>query len=237
MLVMHRAKRTWQQQVTRYISLTDFARAKFIEAGFAGNHIRVKPNFLASDPGFNETLGNYMIYIGRLTPEKGVFTLLAAWKSLPDIPLKIVGDGPAFNQLHEIIEQKNLENVELLGSKPSTQTMNLLKEARALLFPSEWYETFGRVAIEAFACRVPVIASRIGAIAEVVTDGENGFYFTPGAPREAAAAVRRLWDNPSLAEAMANSARRTYETRYKPDKNYQMLMSIYEEVTRRKNQQ
>lgn len=230
MLTLHRARGTWKKQVNRYISLTHFARDKFIEAGFDPAHIVVKPNFLTADPGYNPDRGDYAVFIGRLTYEKGVMTLLKAWEALPNIPLKIIGDGPIMDEAAETIAHQDLHQVELLGRMPPVEALEVVKGARALVFPSEWYETFGRVAIEAFACGVPVIASRIGAIAEVVDHEQTGYLFNPGDSDDLARQVRALWDDPDRVAQMSSTARQTYEEKYTPASNLAQLEAIYQSV-------
>ena len=137
--------------------------------------------------------GRGAIFAGRLAPEKGVLTILKAWRELPDIGLRIIGDGPMRRELERFIASEGLEDrVELMGHQPPERVLELLGESGCVIFPSEWYETFGRVAAEAFACGVPVVASRLGAMAEVVTDGQDGRLFEPGNAESLAAAVREV---------------------------------------------
>jgi glycosyltransferase involved in cell wall biosynthesis len=149
MITLHRALGTWNL-VDRFIALTEFARQKFIEGGFPPEKISVKPNFVHPDPGPGEGRGGYALFVGRLSPEKGLGTLLMAWERLGGkVPLKIVGDGPLAPEVQEA--QKRIPGVEWLGRKAPEEVYALMGEASFLVFPSEWYETFGRVAIEAFA--------------------------------------------------------------------------------------
>ena len=226
MLTIHRRLKTWQKQVDIYIALTEFARQKFIKGGIPSDKIVVKPNFIHPDPRPNNTAGNYVIFIGRLSPEKGLRTLLKAWRNLKGIPLKLVGDGPLMTEVQK--EAGALPNVEVLGWREYEGTIALFKGARLLVFPSEWYETFGRVAVEAFACGVPVVASRLGAMAEIIDDGRTGLLFEPGDSRDLASKVRWLFEHPEKAKAMGRNARAEYEKKYTPELNYKMLLRIYE---------
>jgi glycosyltransferase involved in cell wall biosynthesis len=136
---------------------------KFIEGGLPAEKIVVKPNFVYPDPGVGLGSGGYALYVGRLSEEKGVDTLLEAWEQLSvKIPLKIVGDGPLASQVAEFT--KRLPQVEWLGRRGIAEVHALMGESKFLIFPSKWYETFGRVAVEAFAKGTPVIASKIGAM-------------------------------------------------------------------------
>lgn len=228
MLTFHRIKQTWSRLVNKYIALTQFAKNKFVEAGMPSEKIVVKPNFIP-DPGVGTNPGNHMVFIGRLTTEKGVRTLLRAWESNPDIPLKLIGNGPLFEELEETIRSKQL-SVELLGQLDRDQVFQVLKQARCLIFPTELYETFGRVTIEAFACGKPVIASRIGAVAELVENGKTGLQFTPGDAHEIATHAKFLWDNPDTSIKMGQEARTTYEVNYTSQSNYLQLIEIYKQV-------
>ena len=226
MLTAHRTMQTWTEMVDVYIALTEFARQKFIEGGLPAEKIIVKPNFVHPDPGSGEGRGGYALFVGRLSPEKGVRTLLSAWKLLRGkVPLKIVGDGPLAAWVAEAAQQ--MPGVDWLGRMPVAEVYDLMGEAAFLIFPSEWYETFGRVAIEAFAKGTPVIASNIGAIAELVDSGRVGLQFRPGDPEDLAAKVEWLLEHPVELAQMRREARTEFEAKYTAEKNYQQLMEIY----------
>jgi glycosyltransferase involved in cell wall biosynthesis len=228
MLAVHCWLKTWQEQVDSYITLTEFCKQKFIEGGLPSEKIHVKPNFVDRDPGLRKGNGHYALFVGRLSSEKGVWTMLLAWQGLGRIPLKIVGNGPLMSDVQVFLQKKKLESVEVLGHRTPADVALLMKGARFLLFPSEWYETFGLVAIEAFACGVPVIASRLGAMAEIVDEGQTGLLFNPGDPEDLADKVRWAVDHPDVMCCMGKSARGVYVERYTPEKNYQILLDIYE---------
>jgi glycosyltransferase involved in cell wall biosynthesis len=210
-----------------YIALTEFSRRKFIAGGLPGQNIIVKPNFVDFDPGSKDKTGDYALFIGRLSTEKGIKTLLKAWYLSKPIPLKVIGDGPLMGELKTIVQSQKLRDVELMGHKPYQEVITLMKGARFLIFPSVLFETFGRVAIEAFVCGVPVIASRLGAMAEIVEDGRTGVHFNPGDPVDLATKVEWAWTNSSKMEEMGRNARREYEEKYTAERNYKMLMEIY----------
>jgi glycosyltransferase involved in cell wall biosynthesis len=227
MLAVHRTLRTWLSQVNVFITLSEFARQKFIAAGLPGEKIFVKPNFVASDPGMGSGSGDYVLYVGRLSVEKGLDTLLAAWKSLKaPVTLKIIGDGPLSEQVRQAA--RDMENVEWLGRQSLQQTYDLMGEAMVLVFPSKWYETFGRVAIEAFAKGTPVIASNIGAIAELVASERTGWLFQPGNAGNLAAQIDWAISHPQQRQAMRIEARKEFERFYTAAANYQKLMEIYQ---------
>lgn len=226
MLVVHRALGTWSKQVNLFISLSEFARQKFIEAGWPGEKIVVKPNFVHPDPGVGSGSGGYALFVGRLSVEKGLDVLLKAWKTLGSaVPLKIVGDGPLAPQV--VAATQRLPHITWLGRKPMSEVYQLMGEAQMLIFPSKWYETFGRVAVEAFAKGTPVIASNIGAIAELVDSGRTGLLFSPSDPADLAAKVEWAISHPQQLQQMRDRARAEFEAKYTARSNYARLREIY----------
>jgi glycosyltransferase involved in cell wall biosynthesis len=227
MLTMHRAIGTWNNLVDVYIALTHFSRQKLIQGGVPAQKIVVKPNFVHPDPGVGTGKGGYALYVGRLSVEKGLDTLLAAWEQIGDrIPLKIVGDGPLSEMV--ISAKEKLPKVEWLGRRSISEVHALMGEASVLIFPSKWYETFGRVAVEAFAKGTPVIAAKIGAIAELVDHGRTGLHFQPGDGQDLANWVDWAMTHPLELSNMRQEARTEFETKYTATKNYQQLLEIYE---------
>lgn len=233
MITIHRALGTWMKMVDVYIALTEFARQKFISAGFPPEKIVVKPNFIHPDPGVGNGNGGYALFVGRLSVEKGLDTLLTAWENLGGkIPLKIVGDGPLADKVKKAVTE--LPTVEWLGRKPMSEVHYLMGEAKFLIFPSKWYETFGRVAVEAFAKGTPAIAANIGAIAEVVDSGRTGLHFQPGDAKDLASKVEWALTNPKKIAQMRQEVRNEFETKYTAKKNYLRLMEIYRQVKSQK---
>jgi len=229
MLSIHHLLNTWTQMVDCYIALTEFARQKFIQGGLPAEKIVVKPHFISPDPGVGSGKGGYALYVGRLSLEKGLDTLLAAWEKLGGkIPLKIIGDGHLRDQVAVAVNQ--LPHVEWLGRKPIHEVYDLMGEAKMLIFPSKWYETFGRVVIEAFAKGTPVIAANIGAIAELVDSGRTGLHFAPNDPEDLAIKVETILANPTLLSQMRQEARAEFEAKYTAQQNYQQMMTIYNQV-------
>jgi glycosyltransferase involved in cell wall biosynthesis len=224
MLTAHRALRTWARKVTLFFTLTDFARRKLIEGGLPAARIAVKPNFIDPDPGPGDGRGGYAIFVGRLSPEKGLATLLAAWQLLPEpVPLKIVGDGPQA----ELVRQAAARDprIEWLGRRSPEDVLDLVGAAACLVMPSLWYETFGRTIIEGFARGTPAIVSRLGAMAELVHEGRTGLLFEPGNAADLALKVRRLLADPV---GMRPEARRDYERKYTAAINYELLLGLYQ---------
>jgi glycosyltransferase involved in cell wall biosynthesis len=228
LLIAHRAGRTWTNLVDVYIAaLSEFAREKFIRGGLPAEKIVVKPNFVYPDPGPGQGRGGYALYVGRLAPEKGLDTLLAAWTRLDrQIPLKIVGDGPLAASVARAAKLHS--EIEWLGQQPMERVLDVMKDARALLVPSVWYEGLPRVIVEAYALGLPVIASNLGAMASLIEHGRTGLHFSPGDPGDLAAKVEWAFAHADDLAEMRCKARAEFEAKYSPERNYQMLMDIYE---------
>jgi glycosyltransferase involved in cell wall biosynthesis len=233
MLSIHRGLGTWNKMVDRYIALTEFARTKLIEGGLPADRVVIKKNFLQDDPGQGAGDGDFALFIGRLTVEKGIRTLLQAWRELgANIRLKIIGDGPLRSEVQQAAAE--IAGVDYLGRVDDAGLDQHLGAARFLVFPSEWYEGLPRTIIEAFAKGTPVIGSHIGSVADLIIDGETGWRFQPG---DVAGLVgKALWmtTNPAQASAMRNSARQHYLREYTAESNYPVLMSIYQEAINRR---
>ena len=233
MVGTHRRLGTWIDGIDRYIALSQFAKTKFVEAGFPGNKIVVKPNFVPTDPGIRADAGDYGLYIGRLSPEKGPFVLLQAASLLQtNCKIRFVGDGPELPLLKTISSQKNLANVEFFGWCQGDQVLQHLKRARFLVVPSTCYENFPLTIAEAFACGVPVICSRIGSLPEIVTDHKTGLLFKTGDVENLASRIDWAYSHQREMMSMGNAARGEYEGRFTAEANYRQLMGIYSAAMR-----
>ena len=231
MTAFHTVKGTWMNAVDLYIALTRFVRDKFVEAGFPAEKLTVKNNFVYPDPGVGTGEGGYALFVGRLSPEKGLDTLLAAWKQLGrEWTLKIVGDGPMAAEIEAFCAEH--PSVEWLGARARDETARLMGDARVLIFPSKWYETFGRVAMESFAAGTPVIASRLGAMAEICEEMRTGRLFEAGNASDLAEKLRWVIDNPEPMTAMRATARETFERRFTMQENCRVLIQAYEQAQR-----
>jgi glycosyltransferase involved in cell wall biosynthesis len=234
MTAWHRMIGTWEKRVSRYIALTEFARAKFIEGGLPKEKIVVKPNFVETDAGFAEApdTRNYALYVGRLSKEKGLMTALEAWRLLDSNTsaqeFHIIGEGPMEEEARAFVAQHSLDSVRFLGSKPFSEVLETMKIARMLLFPSLLYETFGKSMVEAFSGGTPVIASHLGALAEVVSDGRTGFHFAVGNAQNLAECIQRMNAlSPQEYAIMRRAARAEYEAHYTAEANMRLLENIY----------
>ncbi len=220
MLALHRGLRTYDQQVTRYIALNNFCRDKFIEGGLPAARVMVKPNFVDLPAG-PESAREGGLFVGRLSPEKGLELLTTALDSLPDTRITVVGSGP--------LEARVAAHRGLLatGALPFAAIVERMRGARFLVLPSVWYENFPRTLVEAYACGLPVIASRLGALAELVEDGVTGLLFEAGSASDLASKLRWAQDNPQRMGQMGVAARAHYEAHYTAQRNYHTLMQIY----------
>jgi glycosyltransferase involved in cell wall biosynthesis len=215
----HRTRSTFERPAF-YLAVSEFLRAKHVEGGFDPDQIIVKPNF-AWPATRREGPGEHFLFLGRLAPEKGAATLLDAWKDV-DAPLLIVGDGPEMGELRA----QAPPNVEFTGPIPGSEVPRMLAGARALVVPSTWYEGAPRGIIEAFAAGVPVLASAIGGLAELVDEGSSGFLVTPGEPRAWAEAATRLMDD-ELSVALGRGAYGTWQARFTPEVGLRNLEAVY----------
>jgi glycosyltransferase involved in cell wall biosynthesis len=228
MLAYHRARDTWRREISCFVALTQFARNKFMEGGLPGEKIFVKPNFVSPDPGARTGIGDYALFAGRLSPEKGVGTILGAWKRLSvSVPLVIIGGGPDYENLKARAVSEGLTNVEFKGQLPREQTLAAINNARFVIISSEWYETFCMAIAESFACSTPVICSRMGVMQELVENNRTGIHFGPSDSEDLARKVEWGWTHPDEMHAMGIAARAEYVSKYTAEANYPKLMEIY----------
>ncbi len=222
MLTLHRSLGTWQNKVARYIALNDFCRDKFIEAGLPAERIATKPNFVDAPPWHAGGARAGFLFVGRLSPEKGVAVLADAWRQMPaGAPLSVAGSGPESGLLDD------LRGAECLGPLPLEQIQQRMSVATALVLPSIWYENFPRTLVEAMAAGLPVIASRIGALACLVKDGETGLLFEPGDATDLARKMTWAQAHPEAMAEMGRRARLSYEENFTPERNLAQLLEIY----------
>jgi glycosyltransferase involved in cell wall biosynthesis len=231
MLTVNRARGTWGKDPSAYIALSTAARNKFIAGGLPPSRVFVKPNFLF-DPGEAQTRpssSNTCLFVGRLSPEKGVSTLIDAWEGMPASQLRIIGDGPERSSLENRAAQRGL-NIKFEGQVEPAVARRAMQESRCVVVPSIWQEPFGMTVIEAFAAGRPVVAFRLGAPAETVQHGRNGLLATAGDAEGLSRQLRLLIENGREADRMGVTAREDYLTQYSPQRNYSQLISIYEFV-------
>jgi glycosyltransferase involved in cell wall biosynthesis len=224
MLQLHRALGTWRERVGLYIALNEFCRQKFIQGGLPADRIRVKPNFV--EPVVAPAVPRAgFVFVGRLSREKGVETLAEAMHRAPEaVALRVAGSGPDAGALAAA------PRTRLLGALDAAAVRAEMAGAVALVLPSIWYENFPRTLVEAFAAGLPVIASRLGAMAELVEDGVTGLLFEPGDAQDLAARLAWAAAHPEAMARMGEAAQACYRRSWSPEANHAALMAIYDEA-------
>lgn len=226
---LHRRLGSYEENVATFIAPTRFVKRKLEEHGIAAGKIEVLPHSIdLSDYRPRPGQGEHVLYVGRLSPEKGVLTLLRAMKTVRSRPLLVVGDGLQREELVRFAKTEGLDHVAFLGPKTGAELRDLIRGALLVVVPSVWYEVTGLVLYEAFACGKPVVASRIGGIPEVVDDGVNGLLVEPGNPDELAAAIQHLLDRPALVAEMGGCALEKVRRLNDETAHLERLAEIYE---------
>jgi len=223
MIGMHRLRGTWQNAVDTYIAMSEFARTKFVAGGLPAERIVVKSNFLPYDPGRGGHRGGFALYVGRLSIEKGIAPLVNLWEHCaPNLPLRVVGTGPLAS-----LAASSPPSIEWLGWLPRDQVLAAMKEASFLVFPTECYEGVPMVLLEAMATGLPIIASDLGSLPELIQNGRSGV-LVDSAPAAWESAIRWASTIPEALVEMGEHARRAFETRYTASVGYEQLMAVYQ---------
>lgn len=230
MMGWHRLAGTWKKNVSAYIALSQSCRERFVGLGISRQKIWVKPNFLSQDPGEQQGQGSYALFVGRLCSEKGVLELLQTWRTLPQIPLVLVGDGPLRRRAEQLIGEWGSAHIRLMGWLEQESLRVMMKGARFLVFPSRWPEPFGLTLVEAAACGVPAIAARCGSVPEIIEEHQSGLLFNPLHFGELATQATWAWQHPNAMRKMGLAGRQRYLQQYTAEKNYELLMDIYSSV-------
>ena len=221
-----KTRQVWKNMVDRFIVLTDFARKKFIQGGFPAHKLRVKPNFVTTSlPKGPPPPRQGALFVGRLSHEKGIEHLLAVWEKL-EAPLTIAGSGPLEGKIKSLAPK----NVKLVGHLSPAKVQSLMTRAQFLVLPSRCYEGFPLVIAEAFANGLPIIASRLGAMEELIDDHYTGLHFTPDDPADLRRKVLFALENPAHLASWGKNSRTVFKQRYSPASNFELLMNIYGEA-------
>jgi glycosyltransferase involved in cell wall biosynthesis len=219
----HHQYQTWPKSVSRFIALSEFSKALFIKSfhQFPPEKISVKPNFI-EDRGFSLEKSDTFLYVGRLSPEKGIDCLIKAF-SESQKPLRIIGDGPLADDVLQA--SQNFPNIQFDGFQSRDTVFQALKQAKALIFPSIWYEGCPLTLLEALSCGTPIIGSHIGNIPEF--SGSTALLFEPNNTQELNQHIQTIETD---YRQRCQQARQDYERFYNPEVNYQKLIQIYEDV-------
>ena len=227
-LVAHGIAGTWRHRVNAYIALTHFGKRLFVRGGLPENRIFIRANAMETPEEHPYAGPRSAVYVGRLSPEKGLQVLLNAWTDLPEVPLTIIGGGPLLDHINATVASRNLRRVEVTGELPHRAVLDRIRTAGMLIFPSLWYEGLSYSIIEALAHGVPVVAANIGAQPEIIEHEVSGLLFAPGDASSLSSAVRRLRVSDGLAAALAAGARREFLERFSAETSYRQLLEVYQ---------
>ncbi|MBU1862628.1 MAG: glycosyltransferase family 4 protein [Candidatus Omnitrophica bacterium] len=227
-ILIHRVFKTFQRNIDIFITSNHFFRNKLIEGGFPAEKIVVEGNGIRMNALSQKTRpGDYAVYMGRISAEKGLLTLLKAYKKLPHRKLVIMGSGDFETQLQMYISQNNMANVDMKGFISGDSRFDFIRNARFTILPTECYENFGMSVLESFAVGTPVIVSNIGGLPELVIEGKNGLLFEPGNVDDLTQKIDYLCENDSIMIEMSNYARQYVDDTYRADKHYERLTTIF----------
>lgn len=227
----HRLRRSFYDQIDRYICLNE-QQIRLLEAvGFDNWKISKKYNFVGDASYVVGSLPawlpeRYVVFYGRIGEEKGIRVLMDAWDFLSDIPLVVMGSGPLEGEFAEWAAGK--PNVHFLGYTPRETCLAVVRGAEFVVFPSIWYEGCSMVEIETESLGKPLVATDLGFSSEAIEEGYNGVKFPLGDTAGLVECVRGLWKDPAACRSMGLQARREYVEKYTPEPNYQRLMEIYD---------
>jgi len=227
---LHRRLHAWEN-VDRFIAPSRFTASLLAAYGVPDEIITHVPHFI--DATLWKTsygTGEYVLFVGRLSEEKGVATLIRAAALIPDIPFHIVGTGPEEERLRALAEELGASNVKFRGWMSGEVLRAEYADARFVVVPSEWYEVFGLIVLEAYAAGKPVIASQIGGLAELVKDGETGLHASAGDEKDLATNIYSLWTDPVAGESMGRAGRAWVEAEFSPEEHYRRIMEVYGSV-------
>lgn len=231
---LHKIMGTWTKKIDRLIVLSEFMKEKLMHSSlhFPANRTVVIPNFIDDVQGEPLPRDNYFLFVGRLSKEKGIQTLLDCFSKTAHQQLIIAGEGPEKERV--LAAARENPGISYAGQQPKEKVLHLMKKSKALIFPSIWYEGLPMTIIEAFATGTPVIASELGSMAEMIRDGYNGFHFVPG---NAGDLENKLdhFSNGQPGSSLYTNARQTYLDYYQPDVHYDAILGIYEKAIADRN--
>ena len=227
MVEFHKRTGTWVRKVDRFIALTEWAKRMFIEAGLPADRIVVKPNCVARPAASGAFRREGALFVGRLDPQKGLGTIIRAWKDI-DYPLKIIGDGP----LSDLIERNKSDRIIYLGRQPWDAVQREMQAAKFLVFASIGTEMFPATLLEAFSNHLPVICSGLPSLQGLMESGVTGLMFPSQDANALATQVRWAISNPSALAELGFRAHARYEERYTPEVNFNQLIGIYRSLGR-----
>jgi len=223
----HRSFGLYLNNIDLIITPSRFMHALFMSYGIPEAKLVHVPHFtetVSRQPVYG---GTYGLFVGRLSPEKGVDVLIKAAAKVKNVPIHIVGTGPQEQYLRDLAESLRANNVVFKGFMEGEKLAAEYAGARFVAVPSIFYEVVGLVALEAYAYGKPLVASQIGGLAETVIDGQTGRFASVGDVDDWAEQISALWDNPQICEDMGRAGRRLAETEYAPVKHYERIIEVY----------
>ena len=229
-MYLHKSLKIYEKNINTFIVPSQFAMDKMLDFGIDPAKLVYLPYLVDIDrftPKYDHS--NYVLYFGRLAREKGIFTLLEAIKNFPATRLFIAGAGHLERELHRLVDEKKMKNVKMLGPKSGDRLISLIQNARFVVVPSEWYETFGLTVVESFACGKPVIGADIGGISELISP-ETGLLFQPGNAEELAEKLNHYLTHAALLKKHGQNARNYVKDHFAPDGHYNKIISLYKKL-------
>lgn len=226
---IHRFRQAYSS-IDHFIAPSQFVRQKLIEGGIPSQKVSWLPHAVArfdKSPYKATRYSDTFLFAGRLEPEKGVRFLIELAQRLPHLAFWIAGTGSLFNE----IQNHKLANVRLLGKLPRLKLEEVRQGVTAELIPSLWYEVFGMSAVEAMQAGLPVLASRLGGLVDVVQDGKTGLLLPAGDIPVWTKATTHLAENNDYAQQMGRSGREYALKQFNPHKHTQTLLELYERVS------
>lgn len=221
-------------KVDMFITPSNFLKNKLIENGYDKNKIKCIPTFTTSDYNQKQKIGNYGLYFGRISEEKGVETVIKAYELLPNKELVIMGDDTTDEaiKLKEYIKTKKINNIKFIGFKSGNELEKVINDSRYVLIPSIWFDNLPNTALESFAHYKPVIASNIGSLPELVEDGVNGFLFEAGNYKELSKKIIKI-DYDDLINKMGKNAHEKLKKDFSQQKHYEELLNIFNTIIKK----
>jgi glycosyltransferase involved in cell wall biosynthesis len=216
--------------IDKYIALNQFFAQRLIDAGIPSSRVCILGNFIDETEVSVSAKQDYVLYLGRLSKEKGIRTLLNAWENVSGSTLKIAGSGPMLHEIEALVSHRNVENVQLLGHVSGDEKQELIKNAICLVVPSEWYENFPISIVEAMSLGTPVVASNIGGLPEMVGHKKTGLIFEPGNHDALEAVLYAIITDQEMAGRLAVNALKAAQDLFGASKHHDGLIEIYSEA-------
>lgn len=234
---LHRYLGTYRKCVDLFLAPSQFVRDKFVEHGWDPEQFRVLPHFQAVHPlPSSSPVGNgSLLYVGRLSGEKGVADLLYAMQRIPQQRLILAGEGPEKPALQQLATELRLSNVEFVGQVGAAERDALIAQSLFTIFPTHAYETLGKTILESYAGGRPVIATDLGSRRELVQHDETGLLYRCGDVNDLTLAIRKLASDPALAQKMGRAGWNLVRQNHTPESHYAKLAGLYEELVSTKS--